>query len=354
MMLLSIFSLLSQTLAAVLIPPPPPPANGAPLPPLHIGSMEMTCPVGGERFTAVTTNMWSITGRRPDGQPYSEVPFPRPLPECPGNGLVIFANFTPEETAQLANWIATPVYQAMRKAESPFYRAYWLAMKIHRPEADAIEQLLPAIWEAKEEDAKDPRRPRTTRYQRVLVNAVEHVLPAVSLDDTIWLRSQAANALREMGKFDAAERMRQQAASELPRSTRPGLADYLHRLQAVIARHDRSDEPLDMIPNVQAALICKHEQKRSAFNQAYCDQPSIASIFKRVDLNAPLEVARRNNMWRKIEADAQACHVKLRDRKLTDEDATTLGVSYRLDPNTAESQRCMFERSQNNGTAKPF
>lgn len=343
-MLTAIVSLVPQMLAAGMIPPPPLPRNGAALPPLHVGSTELACPVGGERFTAVTTNMWSITGRRPDEKPYSEVAFPRPLPECPGNGLVVFANFTPAETAQLADWISTPVYQAMRKTESPFYRAYWLAMKIHRPEADAIEQLLPAIWEAKEEDGKDPKRPRTARYQRVLVNAVEHVSSAVSLDDKIWLRGQAANALREMGEFKAAERMRQEAASQLPNSTRPALADYLNKLQAVIARHDRSDEPLNMIPNVQAALKCKHEEKQSPFDQAYCQQPSIASIFKRVDVNAPAEVARRNAMWGKIVDDAKACHVRLRDSKLTDQDATTLGFSYRLEPNTPEAQHCMFER----------
>ncbi len=81
------------------------------------------------------------------------------MPECPGNGLVMFASFTPVETVQLGKWISTPTYQGMRATESPFYRAYWLAKKIGRPDADAIELLLPAIWSAKEEDRDNPNRP---------------------------------------------------------------------------------------------------------------------------------------------------------------------------------------------------
>jgi hypothetical protein len=257
-------------------------ASGPPLPPppLHYGSSDMVCPVGGQHFTAGMATMFSIMGRRPDEKPYSELSFPLPIPECPDNGLVIFASFTPAETAALAKWVATPVYQAMRKTESPFYRAYWLAMKIGRPEADALEQLLPAIWSAKQLDGNDPRRPRTTRYQRVLVDAVEVLPPGVPLDDRIWLQGQAANALREMGKFAAAEAMRQRGEAAIGQTKRPALAVYLQKLKAVIARRDRSDEPLDMIPDVQAAILCKRAPRADAFDRAYCAQPKIAAIVK--------------------------------------------------------------------------
>lgn len=240
----------------------------------------MTCPVGGERFAAPTTLTYSIMGRRPDEKPYSELSFPRPMPECPGNGLVLFSSFTPGETEQLAKWIATPTYQAMRTTESPFYRAYWLAKKIGRPDADAIELLLPAIWSAKEEDRTAPGRPRTTRYQRVLVAAVEANPANVSLDDRIWLQGQAANALREMGAFAAAEKMRQRAEQALPQTTRPALKTYIQKLKDVIARRDRSDEPLDMIPDVEAALICERTPQRDNFSRNYCARPEIIKIYE--------------------------------------------------------------------------
>lgn len=56
---------------------------------------------GGDRFTAVAILVYSITGRCPDEKPYSELPFPRPMPGCPGNGLAMFASFTPSETEPL-------------------------------------------------------------------------------------------------------------------------------------------------------------------------------------------------------------------------------------------------------------
>lgn len=247
--------------------------TAAPMPlSLHYGVAEQTCPVGGERFTAVLTAVYSIMGRRPDGKPYSDVPFPRPLPECPGNGLVMFARFTPAETEQLAKWIATPTYQRMRITESPFYRAYWLARKIGRPAADAIELLLPAIWSAKEEDRDPLNRPRTYRYQRALVAAVEAVPDDVPLDDRIWLRGQAANALREIGRFSAAERMRRRAEKDIPQSKRPALASYMQTLKDVIARKDRSDEPLDMVPEAVAASACKNRPATDDFSRAYCSR----------------------------------------------------------------------------------
>lgn len=280
-MLTLFVSLLGEALASMAVSPLPP-GEYPPLPPLHFGSLEMTCPVGGQRFSAVTTTMWSVTGQRPDGKPYSEVPFPRPLPECPDNGLVVFGDFTPAETADLKKWIARPVYQSMRKTESPFYRAYWLAVKIHRPQSEAVAQLLPAIWEAKEKDRNNPERPATVRYQRVLIGAAENLSPTVSADDRIWIKARAANALREMGKFAAAEKMRQSAEGELTPAPLPALSEYLTKLKAVIARRDRSDEPLDMIPDVQAALICRDGHRRDPFDRSYCDQPAVASIFKTV------------------------------------------------------------------------
>ncbi|WP_242096509.1 hypothetical protein [Sphingomonas sp. CROZ-RG-20F-R02-07] len=268
-------------LMAMVAQLPVPTAPGAPpLPPLHGGRAEMTCPVGGARFEAVTTPVYSTMGRRPDEKPYSDVPFPRPIAECPDNGLVIFADYSPDEIRQLATWIATPTYQTMRSTESPFYRAYWLAVKVGRPMADALELLLPAIWQAKQLDGDDRRRPKTTRYQNVFIDGVEKMPAEVPPDDRLWLQEQAANALREMGKWAAADKMLALAGTLVPQTTRPALAIYFKRLNVVIARHDPSDEPLDMIPDVQAALICKRKKPATPFEVAYCAKPEIAKIYQ--------------------------------------------------------------------------
>lgn len=101
----------------------------------------------------------------------------------------------------------------------------------------------------------------------------------VSVDDRVWLQGQAANARREMGEFAAAERMRRRAEEAIPQTTRPALATYLQKLKVVIARKDRSDEPLDMIPEVQAAIACKNKKPLNDFSRSYCSRPEIAKIF---------------------------------------------------------------------------
>lgn len=126
---------------------------------------------------------------------------------------------------------------------------------------------------------KTPNRPRTSRYQRVLIAAVEAAPANVSVDDRVWLQGQAANALREMGEFAAAERMRKRAEDTIPQTTRPALATYLQNLKIVIARKDRGDEPLDMIPEVQAAIFCKRKTPQDDFSRTYCGRPEIVKVF---------------------------------------------------------------------------
>lgn len=82
-----------------------------------------------------------------------------------------------------------------------------------------------------------------------------------------------------MGDFAAAKRMRKRTEDAIPQTTRPALATYLQQLKIVIARKDRGDEPLDMIPEVQAAIACKNKPPRDNFPRAYCGKPEIVKIF---------------------------------------------------------------------------
>ena len=92
----------------------------SPLPPsLHGGPQEMTCPVGGERFSAWQPAMYSTYGARPDGRPYSYLPFPLPVPECPSNRLIVFDKFSEQEIGSLSLLIGTPEYGVWRSRNSP-------------------------------------------------------------------------------------------------------------------------------------------------------------------------------------------------------------------------------------------
>ena len=61
---------------------------------------DAVCPVGGEKFKYTSTGSWSTWGERPDGKPYGSWIFPSPLPECPGNKLVMYREFSPVEIEQ--------------------------------------------------------------------------------------------------------------------------------------------------------------------------------------------------------------------------------------------------------------
>ncbi|WP_322962891.1 hypothetical protein [Sphingomonas fuzhouensis] len=246
----------AQTGMAPAAEPPPPP------PPLHGGDQPMTCPVGGERFSAWRATMYSTYGERPDGRPYSYMHFPFPVPECPGNHLVVFDSFSDADKAALATLIATPDYaKLVADGEPPHYRAYWLATRLARPEGDALGWLQTALWATTPGPNDGPDNPanaaRRKRYAQEFVERVRRLPADTSVSDRLWLTARAANQLRQMGDFAAAETMRQAA---LPLVGQPGVGkgwdDYLAKLRVVITRHDASAEPLDMIPPQQAKYRC--------------------------------------------------------------------------------------------------
>jgi hypothetical protein len=272
-------------LAALLLQAASPPM--ATPPPLHGGPSEMTCPVGGEHFSAWRPAMYSTFGERPDGKPYSYLPFPFPLPECPGNKLIVFDEFTPAETATLARLIATADYKRLVEAETTYYRGYWLADKMGRPKSESLGLLLSAIWQVTPEPVPDApadtgNGEQLRRYQALFVEQVRQMGPALA-PDQLWLQARAANAARQMKRFDEAEALRRQAETTLSsRTDKGGWDTYLASLQKVIARKDASVEPLDMIPDQQAGLICAETPPSDAVGKSVCARPAVTEMIERV------------------------------------------------------------------------
>ena len=242
----------------------------------------MTCPVGGERFAAWRPAMYSTYGERPDGKPYSYLPFPFPLPECPTNKLVVFDDFTASETAALAGLIATASYNRLIDTDTTYYRASWLATRLGRPESQALGLLLSAIWQVSPGEMADRTTAKSnaqfTRYQSELISEVGRLSAAVTANDRIWLQARAANAARQMKQFDRAEHLRAQAGITLAGlAQKRGWDVYLAKLQEVIVRKDASIEPLDMIPEQQVAFTCMRQEPATAFDRAVCAKPDVAA-----------------------------------------------------------------------------
>lgn len=184
----------------------------------HGGMAPVTCPVGGETFEAWRSGTYSTYGARPDGKPYSYMPFPFPLPECPSNRLVIFDDYTPAEVTKLTTLIATPDYRALVARDVPHYPAAWLATRIGRAEPESLWLLLRAIWSVTPDELTNGDATLAERYQTEFAARVAALPATTSPTDRRALAARAANALRQLGRFEEAEAMRRTAVAITPAS----------------------------------------------------------------------------------------------------------------------------------------
>ncbi|MCB2130696.1 MAG: hypothetical protein KDE03_16930, partial [Rhodobacteraceae bacterium] len=87
---------------------------------------DITCPVGGETFTIVSTMSCSSMGATMSLRPLTSCDFVTRLPVCPSNGLPLFKDFPADEVARLERYVQTPDYAALRDL-APALRAYHVA-----------------------------------------------------------------------------------------------------------------------------------------------------------------------------------------------------------------------------------
>lgn len=270
-------------LAAVLAAAPfAAPAAAAPAP------KTMTCPIGGGSFTFTPGEPGPVIGTRPDGRPYGASAFPFPLPECPGNGLVLYKEYTPEEVAKLEPIVASEAYQALRTSDTSYYRAYRLMKDMGLGPEDYLWVLLQASWQADGDPALK------ARYLTELVEGSAAAQARPNDLNWIGMEARSANALRELGRFDeATARIDKiptasldvrvplgQASDPAVREAKSRRAwlDYLKDLRTVIALKDKSREPFDLIPKAVALDRCVKTASAglSAGDSAFCQRESAA------------------------------------------------------------------------------
>src|SRR4051812_31571723 len=242
----------------------------------------MTCPVGGESFDYQQPVSSAALGMRPDGKPYGTSAAPARLPECPGNGLVLYKDYTADEAKTLAPLIASEDYQALRKSDTQYYRAYWLMRQMGVGPEDYLWTLLQASWEA--EGTPELR----ARYLAELAAASEKVPPNPADMDWIGMEGRSIDALRELGRFDeATARLAKVPVTKLDVKVPEGVGaseaavrdakakrawfTFFEQLKAAIARKDSSIEPFDMIPRSIALGYCIDRAASLAEDQrAFC------------------------------------------------------------------------------------
>lgn len=274
-------------------------------------SVQMKCPVGGKKFTYISTASMSQWGSRPDGKPYGSWTFPMPLPECPDNGLVVYREFNKDELKSLKTLLASPEYRQLRSdGDVPYYRAYWLMGKLGDPAINQLWVLQQATWES------DGQPPRKLRYQDEFVRRARALpKPEAGEDDLPWMVMQfrAANALRELERFEEATQLLDAIplgsldvpvpAEKVSGTTASGLGkqienygeiraaqsrrswmSYPEQQRIAIARHDSSSEPLDMVPLRVAMDLCPTYPRAAPEYKTVCESEA---------MRAQLEKARK-------------------------------------------------------------
>jgi hypothetical protein len=246
-----------------------------------------TCPIGGGEFDFATTASYTTWGTRPDGKPYGSWTFPLALPECPDNGLVLYKDYDETEIAKLEPLVASEAYQALRKEDTTYYRAYWLMREMGLGPDHYLWALLQASWQA------DDKPELRARYQAELVEGSARVEPKP--DDLNWIgmEARAVNALRELGRFDEAlARLDKVPTASLDVPVPAGAADsapvrqakqrrawldYFKDLRTVIVRNDATSEPFDLIPRRVSIGRCLDEADTLGEQpRAFCEKEKVA------------------------------------------------------------------------------
>jgi hypothetical protein len=256
--------------AALLALPAGPALAGTPY------TMAMTCPIGGERFNFTTTGGYSIFSRRPDGMPYGSWTFPLDIPECPGNGLIVYKEpFEPAELARLERLIASDDYRALRVADVKYYRLSWLLREMGASRPAVLWALVQAGWQA------PVGSPLRARYLAELAQGTAAVEGEPADLTGYAMRGRWINALRELGRLDEAAALLArtplaplQAGGTLAEAGDGDRADWLayYTMQgALIARRNSAAEPADFTPSPAAvARRCRDEAVLDSVERAYC------------------------------------------------------------------------------------
>lgn len=236
----------------------------------------MTCPIGGERFDHVSTAAYTIFRNRPDGMPSGSWHFPLDLPECPGNGLIVYKEFDAGELRRLEAIIATDAFRALRAAgEVQYYRYAWLLREMGAPPVDHLWALAQAGWQA------PVGSPLRARYLGEFAAGMA-ALPEPTDLTGFAMRGRWINALRELGRFDEAGALL--ARTDLARLNDPaidedegeGWQQYYAMETALIGRRDSGVDPVDFLPREEQGFHCIDEAATlSSFDRAFCESEAM-------------------------------------------------------------------------------
>jgi hypothetical protein len=179
-------------------------------PAMMLGTVEMTCPYDGHRFTARVQLSGTVFDRGLDLRKRGAILSPSPLAVCPTNGFVFLdKDYSEEEFERLRPLILSDEYRAL-KDETPYYRVAWVLDRTGIPSTEVAWYLLQASWEA----AGDPVR--YARYASELLERLAKEVGETRDEERETFNLLIGELLRRLSRFEEAERHFRRIAKELP------------------------------------------------------------------------------------------------------------------------------------------
>ena len=182
------------------------------------------CPIGGEEFEfseVLSTTTW---GMRLDGKPIGMISYPIKLKQCPTNGFVDFKdNYSKSELAKLKKIIESQEFIDAKNNEPQKYpQHYLLFLELDRggySKLDAADALHKATWDllvsTKDIDYEDLR---TLNILKEFVQYIDKHSNAFDNYSRTNFKIYAANAQRELGQFDDAQKRLDEIKKSIPKA----------------------------------------------------------------------------------------------------------------------------------------
>lgn len=211
------------------------------------------CTIGGEEFQfseILSTTTWDM---RLDGKPIGMAVFPIKLKQCPTNGFVDFKeNYSKNELVKLKKIIESDEFIGAKNFTPQNYPPHYLLfLELDRggySKTDAAWALLQSTWNlsvsTKNIDYEDLR---TKPILSEFVQYIDKNSNSFDIYSRINLKIYAANAQRELGQFDDAQKRLDAIKNSIPAANSKKNFDpnsvkkHIENLEAAIAQ--KSEDP---------------------------------------------------------------------------------------------------------------
>lgn len=157
------------------------------------------CPIGGERFEQTTPSSGTSFGSEFDARPFGPISSPWRLPQCPGNGMIIYdPDLDAASVRKLTPFVLGKQYQQWRTTETPYFLVAQMMQFLDAPVANQAWVMLQASWEAS--PAQYPR------YAGRALALYEQTCPDAAPGPGPWQFCQMIRGEleRRLGRMDAA------------------------------------------------------------------------------------------------------------------------------------------------------